>query len=151
MAQPTYPHNIVKDYVWWLEDDKIAIAYVKDTATVNENYPRPRSEMGEYLSPHEATQVRLHVVKKAGRVGDEGNAGKMTELTHEPEFPTEFHEALVMYAIFKGYERSADGLENAQYFKAEYLKKVLEGQRYTGIGRYGGPSQVTVNKKLGIL
>lgn len=29
MAQPTYPHNIEKEYVWWIERNKIGIAYKK--------------------------------------------------------------------------------------------------------------------------
>ena len=158
--QPTYPHDINKDYVWWIEDNQIAIAYVKDTATstrilTDGSYNsvkgvRQRSEMGEFLSPHEVSTIRLHVIKKAGRVGDEGNSGGLVSLTDIPELPSQFHEALVHYAIFKGYERSSEGLENAAYFKAEYQRNIIDGRRYTNTRRMGGPRTVSISKKAGI-
>ena len=137
MAQPTYPHNIVKDYVWWIEDDKIAIAYVKDSATLNENYPRDRSEMGEYLSPHEAAQVRLHVVKKAGREGDEGNAGAMTELTHVPEFPSEFHEALTYKVLERLYAQNPATIQVAGYWGGKFQASINDAKKYANTGRDG--------------
>lgn len=153
MAEPTYPHNIDKDYVWWLEDDQIAIAYIKDTVTVDSTgtYPRNRTTMGEFLSPHEVTDIRIHVVKQAGKVGQEGSAGGLTSMTDIPEFPSRFHEALVYYAIARGYERSAEGFEKGGYFKAEYLKEVGEAIKYKNQRRYGGLRTVSVNKKTGIL
>ena len=153
MAEPTYPHNIDKDYVWWIEDNQIAIAYVKDTVTVapTGTWPRNRTTTGEFLSPHEVTNIRIHVVKQAGKVGQEGSAGGLTSLIDVPEFPARFHEALVYYAISRGYERSAEGIESGQYFKAEYLKEVGEAIKYKNNRRYSGPRTVSINKKTGIL
>lgn len=151
--QPTYPHNIDKDYVWWIEDNQIAIAYIKDTVTTapTGTWPRNRTTQGEFLSPHEVSTIRVHVVKTAGRVGGEGNSDDLSVLTDTPELPEQFHESLVYYAIMKGYERSAEGLENTAYFKAEYERGVQAGNRYTNTRRMNGPRSVTINKTTGIL
>ena len=114
MAQPTYPHDIVKDYVWWLDrNNRLAIAYAKDTTSGdrllsdgsynNVSGVRERSYTGEFLSPHVATQVRIFCIKRADvRTVAEANAGTSpsglfvsTEMDDEPEFPRQFHRALV--------------------------------------------------------
>ena len=43
-VQPTYPHDIVKTYVWWVDRRQIAIAY-HDLDDGNSGYN------GEFISP----------------------------------------------------------------------------------------------------
>jgi len=150
--QPTYPHKIDKDYVWWIEDNEIAIAYIKDTVTAGSTgtWPRNRTSMGEFLSPHEASVVRLHVIKTAGRIGGEGGSEELDDMEDVPELPQQFHESLIYYAIMKGYERSAEGLEKIPYFRTEYERGVQAGTRYTNTRRMNGPRSVTTNKITGI-
>ena len=158
MAQPTYPHDIVKDYVWWLDrNNRIAIAYAKDTASGDRllsdgSYNsvsglRERSYTGEFLSPHVATQVRIFCIKKAevlDRVGGEtvpsGQFVK-TNMDDEPEFPRQFHRALVYYVIARGYELKPELMKMSQIFDQKYIEQKDKAHRYVGNKRYYGPKQ----------
>ena len=58
MAQPTYPHDIQKNYVWWLERGKLALAYIDASKAI---YPtnfdgdgfRYSGDSNRIYSPHE--------------------------------------------------------------------------------------------------
>ena len=161
MAQPTYPHNIKKNYVWWVEGKQIAIAYAKDTVsgdtlladgTYNSaNSFKSRSTMGEWLSPHEVSSIRIVTIRKGEPAGGDQSGTLMTALTEVPEIPSEFHKALVYYAIARGHEKTADGLRVSQVFDGKYEMAVRKGVNYMGNERYYGIRTVSTNKNQGIL
>lgn len=161
MAEPTYPHNIKKDYVWWVEGNQIALAYAKDTAsgdvllddgTYNSTDGiKHRSTTGEWLSPHEVTSIRVVTVRKAEPTSGNQTGILMTNLAEVPEIPSQFHKALVYYAIARGHEKTADGLKISQVFDGKYEMCVRKGVNYMGSERYYGIRTVTTNKNQGIL
>ena len=60
MAEPTYPHNLDKEYVWWTERVQVAIGYIDDSVdTVTTDGVADTSI--QVLSPHEVTVIRLYV------------------------------------------------------------------------------------------
>ena len=146
--QPTYPHDIGKAYVWWIERDNIAIAYLDlGSAIYPANYDssgfKYSSMTGRVYSPAEALTFRAHVVRKARRSG--GTAGQVLETTaHSPEFPEEFHEALVNKVIQHGYEKTGDVnmLNVAKYWEGKYMLKVREGIANSAKGKVGGFKKV---------
>jgi len=163
MSQPTYPHDIIKDYVWWLDrNNRIAIAYSKDTPSGDRllsdgSYNsvsgiRERSYTGEFLSPHVAVQVRLFCIKKAevlDRAGGEtAPSGKFisTNMDDEPEFPTQFHRALVYYVISKLYESNPELFKLSQVFDAKYKEYKDRAHRFVGNKRFYGPKQVKTSR-----
>ena len=135
--KPTYPHDIEKAYVWWIERDNIAIAYLDlGFATYPANYNSSEfkydSTTGRVYSPHgdhEGWEFRMHVVR---------NARELNGLEDEPEFPEQFHEALVDKVIQHGYEKTPETLKVAQYWEVKYSQKVREGLAYASKGRIGG-------------
>jgi len=163
MAQPSYPHDIEKEYVWWTERNKIGIAYAKDTLTTGIDVVPPIEPEGEFLSPHKAVQVRIYAVKKAEVFTQlEKNAStspsgkfKITNLLDMPEFDEQFHEAIFVYALWKGYEKKSalnpDLLQIAQYWRQRYQDCVSMALKYAGRNRVGGPRQLKVAKTHGIL
>lgn len=169
MAQPTYPHNIKKDYAWWIDRGKIAIAYAKDTpsgdrlladGTYNStDGVRERSYTGEWLSPHEATKIRVMCIKKAEVVTqaekDSGTAasGKFnsSQMSDMPEFPEQFHRALVYYAISKGYELKPDLIKLSEVFGSKYKEYKDKAHKYVGNKRFYGSKQVKSNRTWGIM
>lgn len=161
MAQPTYPHNIKKNYVWWVEGNQLAIAYAKDAAsgdtlladgTYNStNSFKAPSTMGEWISPHEVSSIRLVTVRKGEPTTGDQSGTLMTALTEVPEIPSQFHKALVYYAIARGHEKTADGLQVSQVFDAKYEMAVRKGVSYMGNERYYGIRTQVVNKNQGIV
>ena len=63
-------------------------------------------------------------------------------ITESPSIPEEFHEAIVDYAIMKGYEMSPEGLQSAQYFKVNFKEQVAEGKKYATKNRRGTTSTI---------
>jgi len=63
-------------------------------------------------------------------------------ITESPSIPEEFHEAIVDYAIMKGYEMSPEGLASAQYFKTNFKEQVMEGKKYSTKNRRGTTSTI---------
>lgn len=55
----------------------------------------------------------------------------------EPNFPAQFHDALVNKAIALGYERNKDTLQLAQYFNGKFEDDVKNGRKYAYRGRLG--------------
>ena len=163
MAQPAYPHNIGKEYVWWAARGQIAIAYKKDTLTTGVDVVPPIEPEGEFLSPHEAVQVRIYAVKKAEvytsieKTAGTAPSGKfiITSIKDIPEFEEQFHEAVFCYVLWKGYEKKSalnpELLKLAQYWRQRYQECVSMGLRYSGKNRIGGPRQLKISKTHGIL
>tara|TARA_R100000458_G_C8241621_1_gene220527 strand:- start:350 stop:835 length:486 start_codon:yes stop_codon:yes gene_type:complete len=161
MAQPTYPHNIDKDYAWWVEGNQIAIAYAKDTGTGqvllsdgtynSTDGLRQRSTTGQWLSPHEVTTIRLVTVRRGEPNPPVGDGTLFTTLAQQPEMSSQFHKALAYYIIARGYEKSEEGLKMAQLFDAKYEMMVRKGISFAGGERYYGARNVIINKTNGIL
>ena len=108
---------------YWIERDAIAI--VKNSATDGTT---------NYVSVSEVKQVNVHAVKKDDKFVASGTG---TDLTEEPNIPSEFHEALANYAIAKGYELKPELLQSALYFKRLFKEDVREGKRWANKGRDG--------------
>ena len=163
MAQPAYPHNIEKEYVWWTERNKIGIAYKKDTLTTGVDVVPPIEPEGEFLSPHTAVQVTIYAIKKAEvltsveKAAGTAASGKFTirSLVDQPEFAEQHHESILCYIMWKGYEKksamSPDMLKIAQYWRQRYQECVKMALRDAGNNRVRGPRQVKYNKTHGIL
>ncbi|MBC8225742.1 MAG: hypothetical protein H8E74_01205 [Gammaproteobacteria bacterium] len=169
MAQPTYPHTITKDYAWWIDRGQIAIAYAKDTPSGDRllsdgSYNsmdgiRERSYTGEWLSPHESVTIRVFCIKKAEvlteseKLAGTAASGKFTStgMDDVPEFPSQFHRALVYYVISKGYENNPELIKLSEVFEAKYRNKKDEAHRYVGGNRFYGAKQVKTNPGWGIM
>ena len=144
MAEPTYPHIINDPYVWWTERNRIGIAYLDAGSAVypanyNSSEFKYSSTRGRVYSPAEALTFRAHVIRKARKSG--GTTGQeLSALTDKPEFPEEFHEALVDKVIQHGYEKTGDVnmLNIAKYWQTKYMLKVREGIAYAAKGKVGG-------------
>jgi len=63
-------------------------------------------------------------------------------ITESPAIPSEFHEAIVDYAIMKGYEMKPEGLPSAQYFKTNFREQVSEGKKFSTKNRRGTTSTI---------
>lgn len=241
MAQPTYPHNIVKPYVFWLERGKIAIAYhnlddgnggkngefisplagydaklVANTISfvggsgegalgdANEKFLEAGFEVGQDVTisgsataVNNATGtitlvtkssmvieggtsnnivnadagdtvtirsgtpivVRIYASKKAEVLDRSANEltadGKflVTNLEDEPEFPEQFHDCLVDYAVYKGFELipTGESLQVAQYWWGKYFEKVRKAKAFADGGQVYGIRKVAVNGTQGII
>jgi len=163
MAQPTYPHNIEKEYVWWIERNKIGIAYKKDTLTTGVDVVPPIDPEGEFLSPHKSVSVRIYAIKKAEVLTLEEESlgtspsGKFVlgQLNDKPEFDEMHHEAILMYILWKGYEKKSalnpDMLKLAQYWRQRYQECIKMALRSASNNKVRGPRQLKYNKTHGIL
>ena len=237
-TQPTYPHDIEKVYVWWIDRGQIAIAYhdlddgkggesgefispivgydakivsttiafgdgdgagstdiITDTGNnfinagfaVNQDITISGSasnnitgtitavtagqltlaagtlnsdeSAGEQVAIVAGTgvTVRMYVTKKAevlNRANEFESSGKFitTSLDDEPEFPEQFHEALVNNVIAKGYEMipSKDSYQAATYWFAKYFEAVKKGKAFADGNQVYGIRRVTVNPTIGI-
>ena len=238
MAQPTYPHDIKKTYVWWIERGQLAVAYhdlddsnggrngefispivgydakiTASTIAISDNGGSPDTitdsnsnfvnagfavgqeitvsgtasnnitatltavaagtltmATGTFSSSESAgsditivsgtgVTVRVMAIKKAEVIDKSANElesdGKFvtSNLNDEPEFPGQFHDALVSYAIAKGYERvpSKDALQLAAYHQGQYMIKVKKAKAYADNNQVYGPRKVSVNPTTGII
>tara|TARA_R100000329_G_C7615941_1_gene218676 strand:+ start:2211 stop:2702 length:492 start_codon:yes stop_codon:yes gene_type:complete len=163
MAQPTYPHNIEKEYVYWVERNRIGIAYKKDTLTTGVDVVPAIEPEGEFLSPHKAVTVRIYATKKAEVLTDsEENAGTAPSgqfilggMGDKPEFDELHHEAILMYVLWKGYEKKTairpELIRIAQYWRKRYQECVQMALRTASSNRVRGPRQMKYNKTHGIL
>ena len=163
MAQPAYPHNIEKEYVWWIERNKIGIAYKKDTLTTGVDVVPPIEPEGEFLSSHKVVQVTIYAIKKAEVLTDaEETAGTaasgqftLGSLDDKPEFDEQHHEAIFCYILWKGYEKKSglnpDMLKLAQYWRKRYQECIAMALRNAGNNKVRGPRQLKYSKTHGIL
>jgi hypothetical protein len=141
MAEPTYPHNIGKEYVWWTERGQVAVGYIDRSIT-------PVSDDGvvdesvKVLSPHEVTTVRLYVTKRAETAPGSGQF-ESTGPSETPEFPVQFHEALVFFTIMRGYERDARTIPLAEYWMRRYIDVCKDGKRWADSNNVYGFKKIT--------
>ena len=114
---------------YWVERDSIAIVKKSDSPSENKTYDSPLS----------VETVNLSVVKLDE---DFVESGEGIGITESPEIPEEFHEAIVDYAIMKGYEMSPEGLQSAVYFKQNFKEQVAEGKKYATKNRRPASSTI---------
>ena len=74
-----------------------------------------------------------------------------TNMSDMPEFPEQFHRALVYYAISRGYEKSPEMMKLTDVFEAKYRAYKDQAHRYVNNKRFYGPKQVKTNRVFGIL
>ena len=119
MAQDYYKHP--SNYVWWVERNKLGVAQSTD----GETFSGPASVLG----------MRIYAYK----IGDQFATGSSlsTNMTETTDIPLEFHEALLAKANELLFERSAEQLATAQYWRDKYEGYVREGKRYSNRGRDG--------------
>ena len=238
-VQPTYPHDITKLYVWWVDRRQIAIAY-HDLDDGNSGYN------GEFLSPIVGYDAKIvdtsiafgdadgagstdiitdannnflnagfavlqeitvsgsasnnitgtitaveagQITMVAGTLNSDESAGEQvaivsgtgvtvrmyvtkiaevldkssefessgqfitSSLDDEPEFPEQFHEALVYNAIAKGYEMipSKESFTAAAYWYAKYFEFLKKGKAFADNNQVYGSRKVMVNPTIGII
>ena len=121
-----------RDEIYWLERGGIAIGTGSETtATVT--------------GPTGDLNITIYVIKNGDTFvnSDSGGSGQIGYL-EEPDIPEEWHEALVNYAVSKGYEMNPSTIQPAGYFMQRYTEVVTEckktahkGPDDSGYGIYG--------------
>ena len=121
-----------RNEVWWVERGGIAIG--------------TRSETTDAITgPADSLRVTIYVIKNGDTFieGDGGLVGQIGYL-EEPDISEEWHEALLDYAIAKGYELKPESISTSGFFMTRYNEKVLEckktshkGLDGSGYGIYG--------------
>ena len=124
MAEPTYPHTLNEKFVWWVDRDKIAIAYQ------DENYPTRF-----YSSTEGGTTIRCYSSNIAGTDGGDKFSSNLSE---SPDLPPRFHMALIAYVLRRLYERNPETIQVAQYWGQRYMEYVLKGTKYSSTNRTSG-------------
>ena len=109
-----------RDEVWWNERGGIAIATRSDTSTT------------KFVGPTGDLTVTVFVIKNANTLvdSDVGLSGQ-TGYSDSPDIPEEWHEAIVNFAISKGYEMlpQGQGISQAGYFRSRYDETVREAKK----------------------
>lgn len=144
MAQPTYPHNLDKEYVWWTERGQVALGYIdKSVDTVTTDGVADNSV--KVLSPHEVTKIRLYVTKRAETAPGDGQFVASSQ-TDSPEFPVQFHEAIVLYAVMRAYEVDPETIKVADYWMQRYQDGIRDGKRWADENNVYGFKKVTQHR-----
>lgn len=113
-------------HVWWIERGKLGIARKSDTDTGS-----------DYLSPSEVKQLNIFAITYDEDFVKTEVLGQGIEEDESPAIPEEFHEILSYYAIARGYEKRADGLQQAQYFRRLFDLGINNGKKYANKGKDG--------------
>ena len=67
-------------------------------------------------------------------------------MLESPTIPAEFHEALCYKAIAHGYEKTADGLQQAQYFEQKWQQALIDGKKEANNHKQEQGSMVIVGR-----
>ena len=121
-----------RDEIYWLERGGIAIGTGSETTDT-------------VTGPTGDLTVTIYVIKNGDTFvdSDSGGSGQIGYL-EEPDIPEEWHEALVNFAISKGYEMNPATIQPAGYFMTRYGESVMECKKDksklnddSGYGIYG--------------
>ena len=121
-----------RNEIYWLERGGIAIGTSSETT-------------GTVTGPTGDLGVTIYVIKNGDKFvsDDSGGEGQIGYL-ESPDIPEEWHEALVNFAISKGYELNPATIQNAGYFMQIYGETVMECKKDkaklnddSGYGIYG--------------
>ena len=107
------------NYVWWVERNKLGVSQTTDGET--------------FSGPSAILAMRILAVKH----GDTFTTGASMSTTENTDIPVEFHEAILAKANELLFERSAEQLGTAQYWRDKYASYVIEGKRYANTERDG--------------
>ena len=118
----------VKEWVWWVEDNSILLGYYDESKTDAEKVASPDSTIA-------GQELRLFFNLKEDHFDLPSASSTWGE--QEPNFPAQFHDALVNKAIALGYERNPDTLQLAQYFNGKFEDDVKNGRKYAYRGKLG--------------
>ena len=114
------------EWVWWVEDNHICVGYYNDTQPDETKITSPDASI-------HGQELRLFFNQK------EAHFDLPSESTawgnQKPQFPEQFHDALVNKAIAMGYERNKDTLPLAQYFNGKFEDDVKNARKYAYRGR----------------
>jgi len=109
-------------HYWWIERDKLAIVKVTtDDGTTSWGDP-DKDKVVTYFASLKDTQF-IDAVANSTSIS--------------PAISPEFHEAMVQYAIMKGYEINPEMIPAAQYFRSQWERSIVKGKRYSNKGRDG--------------
>ena len=121
-----------RNEVYWLERGGIAIGTNSESTNT-------------VTGPAGDLTVTLYVIKNGDEfiTEDSGSTGQIGYL-EEPDIPEEWHEAILNYAISKGYELEPSTIQQAGYFMTRYNEVVSEAKKTShrgldgsGYGIYG--------------
>lgn len=121
---------VTTETVWWIERDEIAIANKS-----GDTYTGPDGSKTVYIYCTKAdlpfTKVAANSASPATQIG----------LQDSPSIPEDFHEALVNFVLWKGYEKKVaqdvNMLRAAAHFETRWNNMVREGKKTARIGRDG--------------
>jgi len=102
--------------VWWIKDGKLGIGSLSNGKITN-------------LAATTGSKIKVHFYKKP--------TAFTTTLSETPEYPSQFHEAL----IFKVMQRLAaqeKDFKMSSYWRSEYREMLREAKRYVNKGRVSG-------------
>ena len=121
-----------RNEIWWLERGGIAIGN--------------RSETTDAITgPTGGLTITLYTIKNGDTfIEDESGLTGQIGYLEEPDIPEEWHDAILSYAIAKGYELEPSTIQQAGYFMSRYNELVMEckksahkGVDGSGYGIYG--------------
>ena len=116
--------------VWWIERDEIAIANKSGDV-----YTGPAGSLTVYLY---CTKADVSFTSNA-----ENGTSPPSEigLNDAPGIPEDFHDYLVNYVLWEGYEKKiakdVNMLKAASHFETRWKEGVREGKKYAKVGRDG--------------
>ena len=116
--------------VWWVERDELAIA---------------NKSGDEYTGPDASKTVYIYCTRADLPFTKTGANGQSPAIeigiNDSPSIPDDFHEALVNYVLWKGYEKKiatdVNMLKAASHFETRWNNMVTEGKKVARIGRDG--------------
>ena len=118
MANSTQIKTIQDKYAWYVDKENLGVV--------------EKLSNGRWGSITEIKNLRKHVTKRA----DHLTAVDVVDPAHDhldeqPEFPQQFHMAIVYKAISELFLQPKNlNMELAQYFELEYMKLVKKAQKY---------------------
>ena len=159
MAQPDYANRNEDRYIWWIETAGRGNINTTHMGGIAIAYQSSRDNA--LYSPKGTETFNLVFVKQAEVITGLGGCeclGKFSVInsetveygTLESELPLEFHEALVSFAIAKGYEKNQEGMGQAKFFKEEYMRAVADGIAFASTAKVSGTGRAIVNTVTGI-
>ena len=121
-----------RNEVYWLERGGVAIGTNSETT-------------GSVTGPTGDLTVTIYAIKNGDTfVTDDSGGNCQIGYLEEPDIPEEWHEALVNFAVSKGYELNANTIQNAGYFMTRYNESIVQCKKDkqklnddSGYGIYG--------------
>tara|TARA_R110002020_G_scaffold31657_2_gene98391 strand:+ start:2536 stop:2937 length:402 start_codon:yes stop_codon:yes gene_type:complete len=121
--------------VWWVERDELALANKS-----GDQYTGPDASKTVYIYCTRAdlpfTKAMANNVSPASQIG----------INDSPSIPEDFHEALINYVLWKGYEKKiaqdVNMLKAAAHFETRWTNMVRDGKKVAKVGRDGSSHSI---------